>query len=170
MDFDYKQFVEWLNGEGKEAEVNDRLLTEAKLSKYWKFRAARRAKNADRPWPNKVDRDWAIEQQSKSEAINDSIQAMFQNELEESEEMLKDASGMMRNIKKIRAKMKTEREAKLQNPKNRKNKKSLSKPYPPHKKGEGVSGYYKKVSKKFGGATAAPGEIVGPLEEEKDSE
>lgn len=173
MDFDYKQFVEWLNGEGKpqQTEVESRLLVEAKLSKYWKFRAARRAKNANRPWPNKDDRDWALEQQSKSEAINTSIQSLFQKELEESEDMINDVTNMMRKIKKIRKKMKMEREGKLINPKDKvKKKKSLSKPYPPHKKGETVSGYYKKAAKKLGGAAAAPGETIGPLEEEKASE
>lgn len=177
-EYNHKQYIEWLNDQlTKQEQADDKLLVEAKLSKYWKQRAARRAKNADRSWPNATDRNWALEQQGKSEAINDSIQNMFQKELEESEEMVDDIGSVMRKIKKERAKLKMQREAaKLMKPQDRvKKKKSLSRPYPPHKKGETVGGYYRKAAKKLGGIAAAPGEIIGPagggapMEESKEN-
>ena len=58
---------------------------EKKLSKYWRKRAARRAKMAERTWPNKKDRDWALEEQDKSTKMNDRIHNLFEKELEESD-------------------------------------------------------------------------------------
>ena len=69
-DFDHKQFKDWLNQETEKEQTEDKLLVEAKLSKYWKARAARRAKMAKRAWPNKTDRDWAISEQEKSSKMN----------------------------------------------------------------------------------------------------
>jgi hypothetical protein len=177
--YNHEQFIEWLNlnHETKKeiTEEQNGLLIEAKLSKYWKHRAKNRAKNTERPWPNKTDRNWALGEQQKSQAINGSIQKLFEKELEDSEEMVDDIAGVMRKIKSQRKQLKLKREAaKLMKPQDRmKKKKSLSKPYPPHKKGETVSGYYKKAAKKLGGAAAAPGETIGPsagapMEEHKE--
>lgn len=146
----------------------EEMLQEAKLSKYWKKRASRRAKRAKRVWPNKQDRDWALGQQTKSESINVPIHKLFEKEIEDSEQMLDDISAMLKNIKNKRKK---KQEAKMMKPQEKlKNKKSLSKPYPPHKKGETVGGYYRKVSKKLGGIGAAPGEAIGPALEENKNE
>lgn len=166
--YNHKQYIEWLNAEiEKEEKVNDKLLVESKLSEYWKKRAARRAKNAKRNWPNSIDKNWALQEQEKSGKIDEKIRAIFEKELEESEEIVEDAATVLRKIKKERKKLKMQREAaKFMKPQERsKKKKSLSKPYPPHKKGETVGGYYRKVS----GATAAPGEAIGPMEESKEN-
>ena len=168
-EYNHKQYIEWLNGElAKQEQADDKLLIEAKLSKYWKQRAARRAKNADREWPNTTDRNWALEQQNKSESINDSIQNIFQKELEESEEMVDDIGSVMRKIKKERAKLKMQREAaKLQHPRDatatRAKGKSLSVPMKPEYGGV-AKGFKKKAKKlkKKGIAAAAPGETIGP--------
>lgn len=85
-------------------------LNEARLSTYWKVRAARRAKNASRKWPNSVDRNWALSQQDKSQSINNSIQNIFQKELDETEGVLDDVGKMMRRVKKTREKMRLRRE------------------------------------------------------------
>lgn len=167
--YNHKQFIDWLNTEvEKQEQTDNKLLVEAKLSKYWKKRAARRAKNAKRNWPNSTDRNWALEQQNKSHSINDSIQKLFEKELEDSEGIVDDASEVIRKIKKERERLKIKKEvAKLMKPQEKlKKKKSLSKPYPPHKKGETVGGYYKKAAKKLGGIAAAPGETIGPLQEQ----
>jgi hypothetical protein len=174
--YNHKQFIEWLNSElENKSEKQDGLLIEAKLSKYWKIRAKRRAKNAEREWPNASDRNWALKQQEKSQQINDNIQKLFEKELEESEEMVDDIGQVMRKIKAQRKKLKLKREAaKLMKPQDKikANKgKSLSKPYPPHKKGETVGGYYRKASKALGGAGVAPGESApGGIMEEKVEE
>lgn len=179
-EYNHKQFVDWLNTElEKKDETENKLLVESKLSEYWKKRAARRAKNAKRNWPNAIDRKWALEEQEKSTKINNTIHRLFEKELEESEEMVDDIGKVMRKIKKERNKLKMQREAaKLMKPQDKvKKKKSLSKPYPPHKKGETVGGYYRKAAKKLGGVAAAPGEAIGPgaagggaMEESKEKE
>ena len=95
--------------------------------------------------------------------------------MEESEDMVDDIGQVMRKIKAQRKKLKLKREAaKLMKPQDKikANKgKSLSKPYPPHKKGETVGGYYRKVAKALGGAGVAPGESApGGIMEEKVEE
>lgn len=168
--YNHKQFVDWLNGEMQKVnEQDNKLLVEAKLSKYWKARAKRRALKAERQWPNTVDRDWAIQEQEKSSKMNSVIHALFEKELEESEEMLGEIDHVMKAIKKGRNAIKMKREAKkqtLDHPADatakRAKGKSLSKPYPKHKKGETVGGYYRKASKKLGGIGLAPGESFGP--------
>lgn len=168
--YNHKQFIDWLNGEmEKNNEQDSKLLVEGKLSKYWKARAKRRALKAERCWPNAIDRDWALEEQEKSTKMNSAIHALFEKELEESEEMLGEIDHVMKAIKKGRHALKMKREAKKQSLEHpakatarRKNAKSLSKKYPPHKKGETVGGYYRKAAKKLGGASVASGESFGP--------
>lgn len=166
-EYNHKQFKDWLNQEIENSEEQSNLLVEAALSKYWKARAARRAKNAERSWPNKIDRDWALSQQDKSSKMNDTIHNLFQKELDESEEMLGEIDDMMRDIKKKRKAIKMKREAKkvtLDHPAKatakRKNGKNLSVPTRPEY--GGVAKGYRKKSKKMGGATLAPGESFGP--------
>ena len=175
--YNHKQFIEWLNTELPATEEHNKLLVEKKLSKYWRKRAARRALKAERTWPNASDRNWALKQQLKSEEMNNTIHALFEKELEESEETLGEIDDMMRDIKKKREAIKLKREAaKLMKPQDKlKKKQSLSKPYPKHKKGETVGGYYRKAAKKLGGVGVAPGEAFGPaggggaMEEQKDN-
>jgi rubrerythrin len=176
--YNHKQFIEWLNSElENKSEKDDGLLVEAKLSKYWKVRAKRRAKNAEREWPNASDRKWALKQQEKSQQINDNIQKLFEKELEESEDMVDDIGEVMRKIKDQRKKLKLKREAaKFMKPEDRikANKgKSLSKSPPPHgtKGDKGVASYYRKAAKALGGAGVAPGESApGGIMEEKVEE
>jgi DNA polymerase-3 subunit epsilon len=147
----------------------DPQINEAKLSSYWKARAARRAKNASRQWPNGVDRQWALSQQDKSQTIDDSIQNIFQKELDEAEEMIDDVSGMMQKIKKTRNDMKIRRETKqsFDHPasatQKRKKGKSLSVSTSPEY--GGVKKGFDKKKKKINGPVIAPGESFGPAEE-----
>lgn len=169
--YDHKQFIEWLNGElDKQEQIDDKLLVEKKLSKYWKKRAARRAKKAGRNWPNSRDRKWALEEQDISEKMNEKIHTYFQKELEESEEMLGEVDKIIKNIKKKREEARIKKEkVELEHPAiataRRKKGKSLSVPLHPER---GVSKGYLKKSKKLGGATIAPGEAFGPMEESKE--
>ena len=130
-----------------------------KLSNYWKKRAKRRAIKAKRTWPNKVDRKWALEEQEKSSKMNKSINSLFEKELEMSEELSGSIEELLKKMKKMREQMRIQ---KFGPGTPNKSKKSLSKPYPKHKKGETVGGYYRKAAKKLGGVAAAPGETIGP--------
>ncbi len=168
-EYNHKQYIEWLNGElTKQEQADDKLLIEAKLSEYWKKRAARRAKNAKRNWPNAIDRNWALQEQEKSTSLDNTIRTLFEKELEESEEMVDDIGSVMRKIKKERARLKMQREAaKLQHPRDatatRAKGKSLSVPMKPEYGGV-AKGFKKKAKKlkKKGIAAAAPGETIGP--------
>jgi DNA polymerase-3 subunit epsilon len=143
-------------------------LKETKLSAYWRKRAARRAKNASRKWPNAIDRNWALAQQEKSKSIDSSIQNIFQKELDETEETLDDVSRMMSKVKKIRDEMRIRREAKqsFDHPakatQRRKNGKSLSVRTRPER---GVKKGFDKKRKALKGPVLAPGESFGPSEE-----
>lgn len=169
-DYNHKQFIEWLNSESEKKETNDKLLVEAKLSVYWRKRAARRAKNGERQWPNKIDRDWALKEQEKSLQVNDSVHKLFEKELEESEEMLGEIDYVMTNIRKERKKKaKMKQETQMLKPQDRvKKKKSLSKPLKPEY--GGVAKGARKHAKQQGGPAIAPGESFGPMEEEKKNE
>lgn len=110
--YNHKQFIEWLNGEKEKKQESDNgLLIETKLSKYWKVRAKRRALNAERQWPNSHDRDWALAEQEKSHGMNEKIYALFEKELEQSDDISKDVTDMMRRMKKQRKEFKVRREA-----------------------------------------------------------
>lgn len=165
-EYNHRQFIDWLSGEMQNEEEENRLLIESKLSKYWKIRAARRAKNAERNWPNKVDREWALKEQEKSLTINNTVHEYFEKELDQSEQMVGEIDDVLKSIKKTN---KIKKETKLEHPatatKRRKNNKSIS--VPTHPEYGGVAKGYKKKSKKMGGATLAPGEAFGPMEEEK---
>lgn len=170
-DYNHKQFTEWLADKlKKETDNEDRLLVEAKLSKYWKKRAARRAKNAERPWPNKTDRDWALGQQVKSEAMNQTIHKLFEKELEESDGMVEEIANMMRKIKKQRKEMKLKREASFEKRTGAK-KGSLSVPLKPEYGGvkKGADKHIKQIHKKGGAAIAGTGGF-GPMEEAKEKQ
>jgi hypothetical protein len=130
-----------------------------KLSSYWKKRAKRRALKAERQWPNNVDYKWALLEQEKSSKMNKSINALFEKELEMSEELSGSIEELLKKMKKMREQMRIQ---KFGPGTPNKSKKSLSKPYPKHKKGETVGGYYRKAAKKLGGIAAAPGETIGP--------
>lgn len=148
-------------------------LNEAKLSSYWKNRAARRAKNASRNWPNSIDRQWALSQQEKSQSINASIQNIFQKELDETESMIDDVDGMMQKIKKTRSDMKIRREMNqsFDHPakatQKRKHGKSLSVRTKPEY--GGVKKGFDKKRKKIKGPVVAPGESFGALEEKNEN-
>lgn len=135
-----------------------------KLSEYWRSRAKRRARNAGRSWVNKTDYNWALEEQAKSASINKSIYNLFEKELQTNEEISGLVHDLLEKLKKNRQKKNKLKVKKFGPGTPDKAKGSISKKYPPHKKGEGVSGYYKKVSKSMGGITAAPGEAIGPVE------
>jgi hypothetical protein len=178
-EYNHKQFMDWLNGyekAKKESLVDDKLLVEGRLSKYWKTRAKRRAIKAERQWPNKQDRDWALKEQDKSWKINQKVYALFEEELLNSEQVTDDVKKMMQKMKKKREEYKKKREAmklekksKFVHP-NKKPKGSISKPPPPHRKGEGVGEYYRKAAKKMGGIGAAPGEAIGGMVGENKNE
>jgi hypothetical protein len=133
-----------------------------KLSSYWKKRAKRRAIKAKRTWPNSKDRKWALEEQEKSSKMNSDIYNLFEKELDINEELTITIEEFLKKMKKMREDMRIQ---KFGPNTPDKSKKSLSKSYPKHKKGETVGGYYRKASKKLGGATLAPGESFGPAEE-----
>lgn len=144
-------------------------LNEAKLSTYWKKRAARRAKNASRNWPNGIDRQWAITQQEKSQSINNSVQNIFQKELDETEALLDDVSGMMQKMKKTRDDIRMRREAKqsFDHPAKATLKRKKGKTLSVKTKSEygGVKKGFDKKRKKLKGPVIAPGESFGPIEE-----
>ncbi len=157
-DYDHKQYTEWMNSQKEEDEVESRLLVEAKLSKYWKQRARRRAKDTKRVWPNKIDREWAISQQEKSTGMNQTIQALFEKELEASEGIASDVDEMMKKIKDQREQMKLKREAvKMMKPQDKvKIKKNLSVPLKPQH--GGVKKGFDKNRKKIKAPAVAPDE------------
>lgn len=175
--YNHKQFIDWLNGEmEKTKEQDNKLLIEAKLSKYWKRRAKRRALDAGRTWPNERDSDWASKQQDKSQAINDSVYKLFEKELEESEEALSEIDNVMKAIKKGRHAIKMKREAKKQSldhpavaTKKRKGSESLS--VPSHPEYGGVKkGFDKKRKQSKTVAIAGTGGFgpAGAMEESKE--
>jgi len=111
-EYNHKQFIDWLNDSLKKEEQQlSNLLIESKLSKYWKARAKRRALKAERQWPNKNDRDWALSEQEKSHKINEKIYALFEKELQQTDDISKDVTDMMRRIKRKRKESKLKREA-----------------------------------------------------------
>lgn len=177
-EYNHKQFIDWLNNKlEKEVKVDNNLLIEAKLSKYWKSRAKRRALKAERQWPNKHDRDWALTEQEKSVKINEKVYALFEKELEEASCISDDVDKMMRRMKKNRKTylkkreaLKIEKQSKFVHP-SKKPKKNLSSYPPPHEEGEGVAKRYRKVSARSKTHTAAAGEIIGSgMNEEKKNE
>lgn len=141
-EYNHKQFIDWLNSKKQEKVIDNNLLVEGKLSKYWKLRAKRRALKAERQWPNKHDRDWALSEQEKSYKINEKIYALFEKELQETDNVSEEITNMMRKIKKQRKEFKLKREAAkvtLDHPKDatnkRKNSGTLSTPSNPVKGG-----------------------------------
>ncbi len=177
--YNHKQFIEWLHGKKEEIKLNDNsLLIESKLSKYWKKRAKRRALKAERKWPNKGDRDWALKEQEKSVKINEKIYALFEKELDESSCMSDDVDKMMRQMKKNRKeflkKQEERKKVKLMHPKDRlkkvggpSNSPKFNPEYGGVKKGYDIN--RKKAAKK-GQVAIAPGAQFGPIEEEKKNE
>lgn len=136
------------------------------LSKYWKIRAKRRAKRAGRGYPNKKDKEWALEQQVKSESINTRIIKLFEKELSISEEMSINIEEMLKKIKEERQKL-SKNLSVVTWGKNKKAKGSISVPLGPEYGGV-AKGYRKKLKKlkKKGMVGVAPGESFGPAEEE----
>jgi len=133
------------------------------LSKYWKIRAKRRAKRAKRNYPNNEDKDWALEQQTKSEGINSRINKLFEKDLTLGEEL---SNSIDEYLKKIEEERKSMFNIPKSFGKNKKPKGSISVPLGPEYGGV-VRGYKKKLKKlkKKGIVGVAPGEAFGPLEE-----
>jgi hypothetical protein len=133
------------------------------LSKYWKIRAKRRAKRAGRGYPNNEDKNWAVEQQTKSESINNRISKLFEKDLTIGEELSNNIDEYLKKIKEERASM-------FNIPKsfgkNKKPKGSISVPLGPEYGGV-VKGYKKKLKKlkNKGIVGVAPGEAFGPMQE-----
>ena len=138
------------------------------LSKYWKIRAKRRAKRAGRGYPNNKDKQWAIEQQVKSESINTRISKLFEKDLTIGEDLYVSVDEMLKKIKEERASM-------FQAPKpfgkNKKPKGSISVPMKPQYGGV-VKGYKKNLKKlkKKGMVGVAPGESFGPMQEQQQTQ
>lgn len=138
------------------------------LSKYWKVRAKRRAKRAGRGYPNNEDKNWAFEQQIKSENINTRISKLFEKELAVGEEI-------STNIDEYLKKIKEQRKELFNNPKpfgkNKKPKGSISVPLGPEYGGV-AKGYKKKLNKlkKKGIVGVAPGEAFGPMQEQQQGQ
>jgi hypothetical protein len=134
-----------------------------KLSKYWKIRAKRRANRGGRGYPNKVDESWALEQQIKSESINNRINKLFEKELTVGEELSDNIDEYIKKIEEERASM-------FKMPKsfgkNKKPKGSISVALAPVYGGV-AKGYRKKLNKlkKKGMVAIAPGEAFGPMQE-----
>lgn len=133
------------------------------LSKYWKVRAKRRAKRAKRGYPNNEDKNWAIEQQSKSENINTRISKLFEKDLTLGEEL---SSNIDEYLKKIEEERKSMFNIPKSFGKNKKPKGSISVPLGPEYGGV-AKGYRKKLKKlkKKGIVGVAPGEAFGPMQE-----
>ena len=106
-----------------------------KLSKYWRKRLQRRAKNAGRGKRNSSDRNWALEQQKKSKDINKKIKDMFIKELQVTEELSSTIEEFLKRLKQKQS-VKTFDGKKPQKP---------SGPQKPPKKGEGIAGRVKRV-------------------------
>jgi hypothetical protein len=183
-DYNHKQFIEWLHaveqGKQQKQENDNLLLSEAKLSKYWRKRAKLRALKAERQWPNKHDRNWALTEQEKSAKMNEKIYALFEKELEEASCMSDDVDKMMRRMKKNRKdylkkreERKLQKEVELMHPKDRLKKVGGPSQTFPTKPERGVKKGFdikrKKAAKK-GQVAIAPGAQFGPMEEEKKNE
>jgi len=65
-------------------------LSEARLSSYWKKRAAMRARKGKRDYPNKVDREWARSQQKRSTAVQSAMSALHPQSTAAIEEDIED--------------------------------------------------------------------------------
>ncbi len=180
-EYNHKQFIDWLNGKlEKKSSVEDKLLIESKLSKYWKDRAKRRALKAERQWPNKNDRDWALKEQEKSVKMNEKVYALFEKELEEASCMSDDVDKMMRQMKKNRKEYlkkreerKLQKEVELMHPKDRLKKVGSGSQSFETKPERGLKKGFDKKRKqaaKKGQVAIAPGAQFGPMEEEKKNE
>jgi hypothetical protein len=133
-----------------------------KLSKYWKIRAKRRSKRGKRKYPNNEDRNWALEQQTKSESINTRINKLFEKDLTLGEEL---SSSIDEYLKKLEEERKSMFNIPKSFGKNKKPKGSISVPLGPEYGGV-AKGYKKKLKKlkKKGMVGIAPGETFGPAE------
>ena len=154
-------------------------LEEGRLSKYWKYRAERRSKNAKREPKNEVDKNWAKEQQEKSSKINSRIHKLAEKEIQQTEEITEEVEAFLERVKKDREEYKKRmlEKASLKSPKDKRSKKTLPNPYSDAKVTDefpfskdrtgGVAKVYRKRSKKAGGPTMASGETRGQMEEGK---
>lgn len=133
------------------------------LSKYWKIRAKRRAKRTKRNYPNNEDKNWALEQQAKSEGINSRINKLFEKDLNLGEEL---SNSIDEYLKKIEEERKSMFNMPKAFGKNKKPKGSISVPLGPEYGGV-AKGYKKKLKKlkKKGMVGVAPGETFGPMQE-----
>jgi len=122
-----------------------------KLSDYWRKRAKRRAINAKRTWPNGKDRKWALEEQERSQKINEKVKSIFEKEFEITEELSSTIEEFLKKAKK-------NREFKIKTFDGKKRKKP-SGPQSPPKSGEGIAGRISKAAKK--GPVVAPGAGFG---------
>lgn len=150
-------------------------INEAKLGKIWRRRAKARAKRNERQYPNKVDRSWALKQQEKWNKEDPELEQEYLKEIESASALVKSTNGYLNKLKELRKK---KLEAKFNNrPKGNKKKKTLPNPYEGEKvtknypfdpgRTGGVAKVYQRRMKKAGGATAAPGEAFGPMEEQE---
>lgn len=141
-------------------------LNEAKLSKYWRKRAKRRALDAKREWPNKKDREWALNNQEKSSKINKKLSSIYEQELEMTEELNGNLDEFMKKME--------EKKSVFGMPNNfvTGKKTKSKKTFKPLKKKKG-SGVLKTIEdkaksyKKQAGEYAAVVASAGPLEENK---
>ena len=65
-------------------------LSEDRLSSYWKRRAAMRARKGKREFPNKIDREWARAQQTRSSAVQSAFSVLHPQSVDSIEEAEED--------------------------------------------------------------------------------
>lgn len=136
------------------------IITEAKLSRYWQRRAKSRARRNERKYPNKIDRAWALKQQTKWNKTEPELEAEYLKEIDMAQNLVGATKGYIEKIKQIREKRKEEKKKSKKTP-YKKSKVTKKFPFDGDRTG-GVAKVYQKRSKRVGGSTIAPGESFGP--------
>lgn len=141
-------------------------INETRLSKYWRRKGKERARRNERQYGN-LDRAWAIKQQEAWNKSEPDLEKGYLEEIEHAKKLASTTKEYLLKIKEIRANRKLSKKQNVKEalPSLYSNKVTKKFPYSKERTDGGVAAVYQKRSKKAKGATAAPGESFGPLEE-----
>jgi hypothetical protein len=134
--------------------MSDKKQQKKELSEYWKQRARRRAKMNGRRYPNKLDQEWASEQQTYSLELEGAFERLEQ-EMNEAEEGLAEAKA---KVKQFGPKVKS-----AKNPYSGQTQGKKNFPFDDPSR-LGRTRAFQKRAKKV--PAVAPGEAFGPMEEQ----
>jgi FKBP-type peptidyl-prolyl cis-trans isomerase 2 len=153
--------------------MGESILAESKLSGYWKKRAKNRAIRAKRAYPNKIDRMWALKEQEKSSIIDSKFKALYEDEIEMTEELTTTIDEFLEKVKQEKIAMEAKKNSvgavKFGPGTPEKSKKSISVPMKPEYGGvrKGFERNLKKLKKGMKGSVGiSPGSSYGGIAEE----